>query len=118
MRSRTKDMESQLRERRPDILGITVAWHGDGGFTQAVYFKSEAAGYAEPARWLLGLSSRAEFDGLPPVPAGQHLASRALPDSGYYLLQCGRRDGKTRPSEFATGTANGGEYLIVLQRQK
>jgi uncharacterized protein (TIGR03067 family) len=37
---------------------------------------------------------------------------------GDYLIQCGRRDGKTRPSEFATGTANGGAYLIVLQRQK
>jgi uncharacterized protein (TIGR03067 family) len=37
---------------------------------------------------------------------------------GDYLIQCGHRDGKTRPSEFATGTANGGEYLIVLKRQK
>ena len=43
MRSRVKEMEPRLRESRPDILGITVAWHGDGGgFTQAVYFKSEA----------------------------------------------------------------------------
>jgi uncharacterized protein (TIGR03067 family) len=37
---------------------------------------------------------------------------------GDYLILCGRRDGKTRPSEFATGTANGGEYLIVLKREK
>jgi uncharacterized protein (TIGR03067 family) len=37
---------------------------------------------------------------------------------GDYLIQCGRRDGKTRPSEFATATANGGEYLIVLKRVK
>jgi uncharacterized protein (TIGR03067 family) len=37
---------------------------------------------------------------------------------GDYFIQCGRRDGKTRPSEFATGTANGGEYLIVLKREK
>ena len=36
---------------------------------------------------------------------------------GDYLIQCGRRDRKTRPSEFATGTANGGEYLIILKRQ-
>ena len=41
MRGEMRDMETQLRERRPDILGIVVAWHGDGGFTQAVYFTSE-----------------------------------------------------------------------------
>lgn len=42
MRSDIAEMESTLRERRPDILGMTVAWHGDGGgFTQAVYFRSE-----------------------------------------------------------------------------
>ena len=37
---------------------------------------------------------------------------------GDHLIQCGCRDGKTRPSDFATGTANGGEYLIVLKREK
>lgn len=42
MRSRRADMEERLRGRRPDILGMVVAWHGDRGFTQAVYFKSEA----------------------------------------------------------------------------
>jgi hypothetical protein len=36
-------MEGELGKSRSDILGITIAWHGDGGgFTQAVYFKSEA----------------------------------------------------------------------------
>jgi hypothetical protein len=34
---------AELRTARPDILGIVVAWHGDGNdFTQAVYFTSEA----------------------------------------------------------------------------
>jgi hypothetical protein len=42
MRSEITSMESSLREARPDILGMTIAWHGDGGFTQAVYFRSEA----------------------------------------------------------------------------
>src|SRR5205085_7072097 len=43
MRSEMGAMESGLREARPDILGITIAWHGDGGgLTQAVYFRSEA----------------------------------------------------------------------------
>jgi uncharacterized protein (TIGR03067 family) len=37
---------------------------------------------------------------------------------GGYLIVCGRRDGKTRASEFATGMANGGEYLQVLKRVK
>src|SRR5438270_2467120 len=36
MRRLTGEMEQQLRKARPDILGITVAWHGDGGFTQTV----------------------------------------------------------------------------------
>lgn len=30
-----------LKEHRPDVIGSTVAWHGDGGFTQTVYFTSE-----------------------------------------------------------------------------
>jgi hypothetical protein len=42
MRARLPEMEAGLREARPDILGITIAWHGDGGFTQAVYFRDEA----------------------------------------------------------------------------
>ena len=41
MRKRVSELEGQLRERRPDILGMMLAWHGDGGFTQAVYFTSE-----------------------------------------------------------------------------
>ncbi|HEU4423369.1 MAG TPA: hypothetical protein VFR67_12635 [Pilimelia sp.] len=32
-----------MSEWRPDIIGGTVALHGDGGYTQAVYFTSEAA---------------------------------------------------------------------------
>jgi hypothetical protein len=43
MRNEVGSMEKDLRTRRPDILGMTIAWHGDGGgFTQAVYFRSEA----------------------------------------------------------------------------
>lgn len=42
MRSRRGEMEERLHERRPDILGMVIAWHGDRGFTQAVYFTSEA----------------------------------------------------------------------------
>ena len=42
MRSELPKMERDLREKRPDLLGIIMAWHGDGGFTQVTYFTSEA----------------------------------------------------------------------------
>jgi hypothetical protein len=45
MRRRTPQIEARLHELRPDILGITVAWHGDGAFTEAVYFTSEQAAH-------------------------------------------------------------------------
>ncbi len=34
--------EQPLRELRPDVIGGELCLHGDGGFTQAVYFTSEA----------------------------------------------------------------------------
>lgn len=50
MRRRLPQLEQQLSELRPDVLGIVVGWHGDGGFTQAVYFTSaEAARQGEAA---------------------------------------------------------------------
>ncbi|MCA1853904.1 MAG: hypothetical protein LC647_16380, partial [Beggiatoa sp.] len=33
--------EAWLKEYRPGIIGGTVAWHGDGGFTETLYFTSE-----------------------------------------------------------------------------
>ena len=43
-RSMGREMEPELRKARPDVLGGIVAWHGDGdGFTQVIYFESEAA---------------------------------------------------------------------------
>lgn len=45
MRRRLPELEGELEKNRPDILGIVVGWHGDGGFTQSVYFTS-----AEDAR--------------------------------------------------------------------
>ena len=36
--------EDSLRQMRPDVIGGTIAFHGDdGGFTEPVYFTSEAA---------------------------------------------------------------------------
>jgi hypothetical protein len=37
-----RQMEEPLREFRPDVIGGEICLHGDGGFTQAVYFTSEA----------------------------------------------------------------------------
>jgi hypothetical protein len=35
--------QDELHALRPDILGVVVAFHGDGGFTQAIYFSSQEA---------------------------------------------------------------------------
>jgi hypothetical protein len=35
-------MEPEMKKMRPDIIGGVAAWHGDGGFTQVMYFESEA----------------------------------------------------------------------------
>lgn len=61
-------------------------------------FKEWAGSYREPARWLLGRGSHAQFSAIPSAPAADSLVSRALPDSGFYLLQCGRRAGADRVS--------------------
>jgi len=36
------ELATVLRRMRPDVLGGTVAWPGDGSFVQTVYFTSEA----------------------------------------------------------------------------
>jgi hypothetical protein len=43
MRQLMEQSSDALRQLRPDVIGGTVALHGDGGFTQVVYFISEAA---------------------------------------------------------------------------
>jgi hypothetical protein len=47
------DITAMLRQVRPDVIGGTVAWPGDGRFIQVVYFTSEgearAAEGADPA---------------------------------------------------------------------
>jgi hypothetical protein len=43
MRELMEQSSDALRQLRPDIIGGTVALHGDGGFTQVVYFTSEDA---------------------------------------------------------------------------
>lgn len=42
-RAMLRDAQPRLAEGRPDVLGGVMAWHGDGGgFTQVMYFRSEA----------------------------------------------------------------------------
>jgi hypothetical protein len=36
-------IQDELHALRPDMLGVVVAFHGDGGFTQFLYFSSEEA---------------------------------------------------------------------------
>jgi hypothetical protein len=47
------ELEEMLTRMRPDVMGGTVAWPGDGRFVQTVYFTSEAearkAETAEPS---------------------------------------------------------------------
>jgi hypothetical protein len=45
-RSMIAEVQDRLGDARPDILGGVMAWHGDGGgFTQLMYFRSEAAAH-------------------------------------------------------------------------
>jgi|1186.fasta_scaffold09917_2 hypothetical protein len=43
MRSRRAGFEAELRRVRPDLIGATIAWHGDddAAFTEVAYFTSE-----------------------------------------------------------------------------
>ncbi len=50
-------------------------------------FKNRAGQFSEPAFWFLGPQGRRQFDEIPIQPSG--FFSRALPESGYYLLQGG-----------------------------
>ena len=43
MRRIGRESEGELKALRPDVVGGVVAFHGDGGFTQFIYFRSEEA---------------------------------------------------------------------------
>ncbi|HEV8622948.1 MAG TPA: hypothetical protein VG034_00710 [Acidimicrobiia bacterium] len=40
--ARSAEFEANMRERRPDVLGDVTAQHGDGSYTDLIYFTSEA----------------------------------------------------------------------------
>jgi hypothetical protein len=60
--------------------------------------KAWSGGYKEPVRWLLGATSRAEFEGIKLVEADKPLQSNACGDSGHYLIQSGRAGSRERLS--------------------
>jgi hypothetical protein len=41
LRELDAQFDAQLSELRPDVIGGTRAWHGDGSYTEAVYFTSQ-----------------------------------------------------------------------------
>jgi hypothetical protein len=43
MRKTAVAVQDELHALRPDIVGVVIAYHGDGGFTQAIYFSSQEA---------------------------------------------------------------------------
>jgi len=53
-------------------------------------FKAQASGYRQPARWLCGRGGAQRFEEIDTQPAGAAIGSRAFPETGLYLLQCGR----------------------------
>jgi hypothetical protein len=61
-------------------------------------FKALAGEFTEAAFWLLGPEGRARFEEITSDAPQAMLGPRAVPDSGYYLLQQGRRDAAGRIS--------------------
>lgn len=61
-------------------------------------FKALAGDFSETAYWLLGPPARERFDALAEPRPAPGLASRAFPDSGYYLLQSGTQGSDGRIS--------------------
>lgn len=47
---RMKEFEASMAEARPDVLGDVTAFHGDGTFSDAVYFRSEAEARANEGK--------------------------------------------------------------------
>ncbi len=50
LQGRMKEFESAMAEMRPDVIGDVTAMHGDGTFTDAVYFRSEAEARGNEAK--------------------------------------------------------------------
>lgn len=71
MREMMQRLTDELHRLRPEIIGATVALHGDGAFVQTVYFTSEAE-----AR---------EHETMPPPPEMAEAMSEDMIDGVTYL---------------------------------
>jgi hypothetical protein len=70
------ELNAALRRLRPDVIGGTMAWPGDGTFVQTVYFSSEGA-----ARQAESATPGSEED----QAAAEMLASLVVPERFYDL---------------------------------
>ena len=52
LREVDRQSDDLMRQHRPDVIGGLRAWHGDGGFTDVVYFTSEAEARAGESKEL------------------------------------------------------------------
>jgi hypothetical protein len=84
------DLGQEPRSVR-DWLSVGAALFGRSDF------KARAGGCAEPVEWLPGNSRRRSLDAIPD-PRNKTIASVALKESGYYLLQHGEHDSPGRLS--------------------
>ncbi len=80
------DLDDGLRDyRRILAVGAVLFERSD--------FKSWSGSFSESAWWLLGDEGRAQYSAVSDA-AKETLASIAIEDAGYYLLQCGQADEK------------------------
>ncbi len=61
-------------------------------------FKARSGGFSEPAFWLFGLDGKERFECMDDSQVPDRIGCEAFSDSGYYLLQRGRRNGDDRIS--------------------
>lgn len=78
------DLDADPHDHRPWLAAAAV-------LLDDAELANASAGHAEACRWLFGPDSEARLDGLAASSNGERLESQAFEDSGYYLLQCGRR---------------------------
>jgi hypothetical protein len=79
-------LELGSNDRASDWLGIGAIL-----FNRAD-FKAHTSGFSETACWLLGTNAFETYKKIDASAAPKQIASRAYPDSGYYLLQYGDAD--------------------------
>lgn len=78
------DLDADPHDARPWLAAAAVVLD-DADLAQA------SGGYVEACRWLFGPDSETPFGALLASSKRERLESQAFEDSGYYLLQCGRR---------------------------